>query len=42
MEKTPKSYPYEEIIKELEAIDLYQLTPMQAMNIMYELKLKMK
>ena len=42
VEKTPKSYPYEEIIKELEAIDLYQLTPMQAMNIMYELKLKMK
>ena len=33
--------PYEDIIKELEQIDLYQLTPMQAMNAMYELKVKM-
>ncbi len=37
----PQPHPYEEIIKELEAIDLYQLTPMQAMNVMYELKVKM-
>ena len=33
--------PYEDIIKELDQIDLYQLTPMQAMNVMYELKVKM-
>ena len=31
----------EDIIKELDQIDLYQLTPMQAMNVMYELKVKM-
>ena len=33
--------PYEDIIEELNQIDLYQLTPMQAMNVMYELKVKM-
>ena len=33
--------PYEDIINELDQIDLYQLTPMQAMNMMYELKVKM-
>ena len=33
--------PYEELLEKLEAIDVYQLTPMQAMNAMYELKLEL-
>ena len=33
--------PFEDIIAELESIDLYQLTPMQAMNVMYDLKVRM-
>ena len=33
--------PYEDIIEELQSIDLYQLTPMQAMNAMYEIKVKL-
>lgn len=33
--------PFEDIIEELQSIDLYQLTPMQAMNMMYDLKVKM-
>jgi len=34
--------PYEGIIQQLKKIDLYELTPMQAMNVMYELKMELK
>ena len=33
--------PYESIIKQLKAIDLYTITPMEAMNTMYEIKVQL-